>query len=82
MCVCVFVSAHDTLCARRSVKGRGCGGGGGGGSQVINASERQLRSGLTHLEISFREERQERENGGEAGGGGGGGGDASSSPAR
>lgn len=33
-------------------------------SQVINASERQLCPGLTHLEISFRKERQERENGG------------------
>ncbi len=30
---------------------------GGGGCQVINASKRQLWSGLTHLEISLREER-------------------------
>lgn len=27
---------------------------------MINASEKQLWSGLTHLEISFREERQSR----------------------
>lgn len=27
---------------------------------MINASERQLWSGLTHLEISFKEERQNR----------------------
>lgn len=35
-------------------------GSGGSVSQVINASERQLWSGLTHLEISFKEERQNR----------------------
>lgn len=31
---------------------------------MINASERQLWSGLTHLEISFREERHSRDTGG------------------
>lgn len=44
VCVCVWAQ-----CACRS---------GSGASQVINASERQLWSGFTHLEISFREERQ------------------------
>lgn len=57
VCVCVCAQC---VCACRS---------GGGGSQVINASERQLWSGLTHLEISFREERQ---SGRMVGGGGGG----------
>lgn len=49
-CVRVFVWAQCE-CACRSERG---------GSQVINASERQLWSGLTHLEISFKEERQSR----------------------
>lgn len=33
---------------------------------MINASERQLRPELAHLKISFREERQERQNGGKS----------------
>lgn len=50
-----------------SVCGCACRSG-KGGSQVINASERQLWSGLTHLEISFREERQSRRTAGRGGG--------------
>lgn len=50
--------SSKSTCARGSVHCVRARRSRGGGSQVINASEKQLWSGLARLEISFREERQ------------------------